>query len=82
MSWSRMVFKNAKSELQDKHKVLEKLTNQNNAENNEAVRGVKAEINSLLYHEEVAWRQRSSSIWLPAGDKNTKFFHQRARQRR
>lgn len=79
--WSCVAFGNTKSRLQEKHKVLEELANQNKAENNEAIRGVRAEINSLLYHEEVAWRQRSRSIWLPAGDKNTKFFHQRASQR-
>lgn len=56
MSWSRTAFGNAKSKLQDKHKVLEELTNQNKAENNEAIQGVRAKINSLLYHEEVAWR--------------------------
>ncbi|KAK9992170.1 hypothetical protein SO802_027155 [Lithocarpus litseifolius] len=42
---------------------------------------VRKEINELMHHEEVFWRQRSRSIWLPAGDKNTKFFHQRASQR-
>lgn len=51
MSWSRTAFRNAKSKLQDKHKVLEELTNQNKAENNEAIQGVRAKINSLLYHE-------------------------------
>ena len=51
-------------------------------QNVERIYGVKNEINELLHHEEVFWRQRLRSIWLSAGDKNTKFFHQRASQRR
>ena len=41
---------------------------------------MRDDINALLFQEEVAWRQHSQSIWLPNGDKNTKFFHQRASQ--
>ena len=51
-------------------------------QNVERVHGVKKEINELLHHEEVFWRQRSRSIWLLVGDKNTKFFHQRVSQQR
>ena len=80
--WTRTTFGNAKVRLQEKHKLLEELANHNKAENNEGIRGVRADINSLLYHEEVVWRQWLRSIWLPVGDKNTKFFHQRASQRR
>ena len=47
----------------------------------EEIRRVKDEINTILYHDELHWRQRSRSVWLKAGDKNTKFFHQRASDR-
>ena len=54
----------------------------NNVENVETIKRVKEEINTKLYNDELHWRQRSRSIWLKARDKNTKFFHQRASQRR
>lgn len=71
-----------KTRLEEKERVLEQLKAMNDAENLDSIQGVKDEINALLYREELFWGQRSRAIWLPTGDKNTKYFHQRASQRR
>ena len=45
------------------------------------IKSLEMEINNILHQDELFWRQTSRSIWLPAGDKNTKVFHQWASQR-
>lgn len=54
----------------------------NDADNLDQIQVVNGEINAILYPKELFWRQGSRNIWLPAGDKNTKYFHQKASQRR
>ncbi|GMY29357.1 putative reverse transcriptase/RNA-dependent DNA polymerase, partial [Fagus crenata] len=49
---------------------------------NDSIASTKAEINKLLMGEELHWRQRLRMVWLAIGDKNTKFFHAQAHQRR
>ncbi|KAA3466349.1 reverse transcriptase [Gossypium australe] len=36
----------------------------------------------VLNHEELLWRQKARCDWLQFGDRNTKFFHSRTKQRR
>ncbi|XP_059428542.1 uncharacterized protein LOC132162311 [Corylus avellana] len=43
---------------------------------------LKEEINGLLEQEELKWRQRAKENWLRDGDRNNKYFHACANQRR
>ena len=43
---------------------------------------VSKELDDLLLKQEIFWAQQSRVSWLKYGDKNTKFFHSKALQRR
>lgn len=75
VDWSKVTFGASSHQLKAKHQVLHDLYTSNVADNCHAIRSVKDEINTILYQDELHWWQCSRSIWLQAGDKNTKFFH-------
>ena len=79
MRWSKECFGNIRNELAKKRKELARVERQA-LQGGCAIRlvAIKNEINSLMEKEERMWRQRSRSLYLKEGDRNTRFFHYRA----
>ena len=81
--WSRTNFGSIKKQIEVlKLKIhqAEPLAVQDREHEN--INGLRRELNSLLEKEEKIWRQRSRVLWLTQGDRNKKYFHGRASQRR
>jgi hypothetical protein len=74
--WSREKFGSIRREIEEKRKDLAELQAADVDRN--AIREAIREMNELLYREEMLWLQRARVDWLREGDRNTKFFHQKA----
>ena len=81
--WGSSVFKQIPKKIQEKKESLgELLRNDTTLQNEAEINELRKEINLLLDDEEVWWQQRSRVQWLGEGNRNTKYFHHRASERR
>jgi hypothetical protein len=68
--------------LEEKTKQLKALQKQEDGSNWLTIKALKTEINLILEHEDMKWKQRAKQSWYKAGDRNIPFYHAWANHRR
>lgn len=80
--WSRKVFGNTAKEIREcQHKMKALMEVTQTQEVVQQMRILDSKMDELESREEVYWQQRSRQVWLQSGDKNTAFFHNKAKHR-
>ncbi|XP_050222721.1 uncharacterized protein LOC126672813 [Mercurialis annua] len=82
-NWGRNTFGDLKRRIAAKKEELRLILNSNDESISVSqIISTENSLNKLLKQEEIAWKQRARAEWLAHGDRNTRYFHRRASQRR
>jgi hypothetical protein len=86
-SWNEKVFGNVESlklARLEELRVLDRIEEERGLDLEELLRkrSIVSDLERIILQEEISWRQNSRVLWLKAGDKCTKFFHQIANSNR
>ena len=87
LSWSKTQSRPTKKRIEQLRTISSELEKacQENPGDTEAFRKrstARKDLNEMLAKEESYWHQRSRVSWMREGDRNTRFFHANATQRR
>ena len=81
--WNSAVYGQILKKIQDKRNRLNALAlRERDGDLSLEINRLRGEINALLNDEEIYWEQRAKAHWLKEDDRNTKFFHAQASERR
>ncbi|KAL5574544.1 hypothetical protein UlMin_016243 [Ulmus minor] len=79
--WNLDSFRSLKLQVRKMKTAFDRIDKQLSSHNWKEHQRLEKALSALRYKEERYWKQRSKDMWLKCGDRNSKFFHQKASAR-